>query len=304
MKVHPLQSLLGELAASAEFRGLVRELERLAPSLARVTGSTFSPVRAIGLTATAKTLYAILLRRQLRAPLLYITSSNREAEQAFDLLNGWSRLLGEPEPVLIPAHDIRPYQGLSPHADISEKRALGLAKLASGQASLAVLPVEAAASRTEPPNFYRGLVRNLRRHDEVELEELLEHLEAVGYLRHDPVEMAGQFSVRGGIVDVFSPEARRPVRLELFGDEVDSLREFDVETQRSTGVVERVALLPLTEFPLRKNLLEELSARMDGASPGIIDTFVPGEPFSGWEFLVPLVQPLSHTLLDLCPQGI
>jgi len=301
VRAHPFESLLGEVAASADFRGLVRELERRAPSLARATGSTFSPVSATGLTAPAKTLYAVLVRRQLRAPLLYITSSNREADQAFDLLNGWSRMLGEPQPVLIPAHDIRPYQGLSPHADISEKRALGLAKLASGQASLAVMPVEAAAARTEPPEFYRSLVRHLRRHDEVELGELVDHLEAAGYLRHDPVEMAGQFSVRGGIVDVFSPEARRPVRLELFGDEVDSMREFDVETQRSTGAVERVALLPLTEFPLRKNLLEELSARMDGATS---DTFVAGEPFSGWEFLVPLVQPLTHTLLDLCPQGI
>ncbi|MBI3933141.1 MAG: transcription-repair coupling factor [Acidobacteria bacterium] len=184
---------------------------------------------------------------------------------------------------------------------MSEKRALGLGKLASGQAALVVLPIEAAASRTEPPEFYRQLVRHLRRHDEVDLEELLAHLEAVGYSRHDPVEMAGQFSVRGGILDVFSPEARRPVRLELFGDEVELLREFDAETQRSTGAVERVALLPLTEFPLRKDILGELSTRMDGSTSG---TFVPGEPFAGWEFLVPLVQPLSHTLLDLCPQGI
>ena len=301
VKVHPFESLLGEAAASAEFRGVVRELERRAPSLARATGAAFAPVHATGLTAPAKTLYAALLRRQLRAPLLYITSSNREAEQAFDLLSGWARLLGEPEPVLIPAHDIRPYQGLSPHADISEKRALGLAKLASGQASIAVLPVEAAAARTEPPEFYRRLVRHLRRHDEVELAELVDHLEAVGYLRHDPVEMAGQFSVRGGIVDVFSPEARRPVRLELFGDEVESMREFDAETQRSTGAVERCALLPLTEFPLRKELLDELSARLDASAS---ETYVAGEQFPGWEFLVPLVQPLSHTLLELCPQGI
>jgi transcription-repair coupling factor (superfamily II helicase) len=301
VKTRPFESLLVEVAANGEFRRLVRDLERRAPSLARATGATFSPLHVSGLTAAAKPLFALLLRRQLRAPLLYVTSSNRESEQAFDLLSGWARLLGEPEPNLIPAHDIRPYQGLSPHADISEKRALGLARLASGQTSLSVLPVEAVAARTEPPEFYRGLVRQLRRHDEVELEELVEHLEAVGYLRHDPVEMAGQFSVRGGIVDVFSPEARRPVRLELFGDEVESLREFDVETQRSTGAVERVALLPLTEFPLRKELLEELSDRLHAATT---ETFVAGEPFPGWEFRVPLVQPLAHTLLDLSPQAI
>jgi transcription-repair coupling factor (superfamily II helicase) len=296
-----LQSILGDLSATAEFRGLVRELERRAPTLAQTTEAKLSPVHASGLTAPAKALYAVLLRRQMRAPLLYVATSNREAEQAFDLVAGWSKLLGEPEPLLIPAHDIRPYQGLSPHADISEKRALGLSRLASGQAALAVLPVEAAAGRTEPPEFYRALVRNIRRHDEVELEELVAHLEAVGYLRHDPVEMAGQYSVRGGILDVFSPEARRPVRMELFGDEVESLREFDPETQRSTGTVERVALLPLTEFPVRRNLLDELATRLDAQRA---DTFVAGESFAGWEFLVPLVQPLSHTLLELSPRVV
>ena len=301
VKVHPFESLLGELTASAEFRGLQRELERRAPSLARGAESAFSPVHATGLTRAAKTLYAMLLGRQMRTPFLYVTTTNREAEQSFDLLHGWARLLGESAPLLIPAHDIRPYQGLSPHADISEKRALGLSKLASGQAALAVLPVEAVAGRTEPPEFYRALVRNLRRHDEVQLEELLAHLETVGYMRRDPVEMAGQYSVRGGILDVFSPEARRPVRLELFGDEVESLREFDVETQRSTGAVERVALLPLTEYPLRKGILDELSERLGSGSSG---AFVSGEIFAGWEFLVPLVQPLSHTLLDLCPQAV
>ena len=297
--VHPIQGLLAEAAGGPVFRGLVRELERRAPSLN--LADALPPVHAIGLTTAAKPLFAALLRRQMRVPLLYVASSNRAAEEAFDLLSGWARLLAEPDPVLIPAHDIRPYQGLSPHADISEKRALGLSKLASGQAGLAVLPIEAAAGRIEPPEFYRGLARSIRRHDEVNLEDLLAHLAAVGYTRHDPVEMAGQFSVRGGILDVFSPEARRPVRLELFGDEVESLREFDPETQRSTGGVERVSLLPLTEFPLRPEILDQLSSRAGASSR---DTYVPGEPFPGWEFAVPLVQPLSHTLLDLVPQAI
>src|ERR1051325_9136016 len=205
--------------AGAEFRGLVRELERRAPSLASSAARGFAPVRATGLVAPARTLLAVLLHREMRSPLLFVTSSNRQAEQVFDQLQSWARLLGEADPILIPAHDIRPYQGLSPHADISEKRALGLARLCSNQASLAVTPIESLAGRTEPPEFYRALVRQIRRHDEIELQELLSHLQSVGYTRHDPVEMAGQFSVRGGIVDVFSPEARRPVRLELFGDE-------------------------------------------------------------------------------------
>ena len=272
---------------------MVRALERR-----EAAGST---VTASGLTDAAKPLYAVLLRRALGKPLFLVTRSNREAEQALDTVDTWARWLGEPAPILIPAHDIRPYQGLSPHADISEKRALGLGRLASGQAALVVLPVAAAVARLESPAFYRSLARTLRQGDDVRLEELLAHLETVGYLRHDPAEMVGQFSLRGGILDVYSPEARRPVRIELFGDEVESIREFDVNTQRSVGPLGSTLLLPLTEFPLRSDLLTELSAVRRGSESEI---FSPGEPFPGWEFLVPLVTPLSDTMLDLSQQAV
>ena len=294
---HPVKGLLLEIVAAPEFREMVRELERRAPA-ADAPGQT---VNVSGLTAPAKTLYAVLLRRALGKPLLYVARSNREADQVLDAMETWTRWLGESTPVLIPAHDIRPYQGLSPHADISEKRALGLGKLAAGQAALAVLPVAAAAGRLESPEFYRSLARPIRRNDAVALEDLLEHLETVGYLRHDPVEMVGQFSLRGGILDVYSPEARRPVRLELFGDEVESIREFDLNTQRSVGPVGSTLLLPLTEFPVRKDLLRELSARGSGSGTEI---FAPGEPFAGWEFLVPLLAPLSHTIFDLREEAV
>ena len=292
-----MKDLLLEIAGTPQFRAMVRELERRGSA----RKPPQKPVAVSGLTETAKTLYAILLQRSLGRPLFFVTRSNREAEQALDAMETWARWLGEPAPLLIPAHDIRPYQGLSPHADISEKRALGLGRLASGHASLIVTPVAAAASRLESPEFYQDLERPIRRGDAVRLEDLLEHLETVGYASHDPVEMVGQFSLRGGILDVYSPEARRPVRLELFGDEVESIREFEVSTQRSVGPVGATLLLPLTEFPLRSDYLAELSARDTGPNA---EMFSPGEPFPGWEFLVPLVTPLSHTMLDLSPQVV
>jgi transcription-repair coupling factor (superfamily II helicase) len=300
-----VKNLLLEIAESPDFREMVRALERRESAGAAVTAS--------GLTETAKPLYAALLRRALGKPLFFVTRSNREAEQAFDAVETWTRWLGEPPPTLIPAHDIRPYQGLSPHADISEKRALGLGRVASGQASLVVLPVAAMAARLEAADFYRSLARTLRGGDEVPLEELLEHLEMVGYARRDPVEMVGQFSLRGGILDVYSPEARRPIRVELFGDEVETIREFDVNTQRSVGPVGSAQLLPLTEFPLRRDLVVELSrihshpheqARVGHPREPDPGMFSPGEPFPGWEFLVPLVTPLSDTMLDLSRQAV
>ncbi|MBI1954837.1 MAG: transcription-repair coupling factor [Acidobacteria bacterium] len=266
--------------------------------MARELGAGERLVCASGLTPAAKALYAVLLRRAMgEKPLLYVTRSNREAEQALDQLGTWARLLGEPGPIFLPAHDIRPYQGLSPHADITEKRALALGKLAARQAPMVVTPVLAVATRMQAPEFYRGLARPIRQGGEIALEDLLEHLQRVGYTPQDPVEMVGQYSLRGGILDIFSPEAKRPVRLELFGDEVESLREFDPETQRSVSPLENTTLLPLTEFPLQKNILEELSVL---AAESQSNVYTPGEPFAGWEFLVPLLRPLTHTLLHLC----
>ena len=307
---HAARDLLLTLTESGEFQEMVR-------LLASAEAQTQPVVNASGLTSTARTLYAALLRGAVHKPVLYIVRSNREAEEVSDRLETWTRLLGHPPPVFIPANDIRPYQGLSPHADIGEKRALGLGKLAAGSSSggavqeekselggkapLVVAPVAAVAGLIEPPEFYRDMVRRIRRGDAVSLDELLAHLVSVGYAPHDPVEMTGQFSVRGGLVDLFSPETPRPVRLELFDDTVNSIREFDPATQRSVGAVDHAAILPLTEFPHSEELLRKLSS-LAGESES--NVFIPGEPFPGWEFLVPLLSPMKHTLLDLCPDAV
>jgi transcription-repair coupling factor (superfamily II helicase) len=91
--------------------------------------------------------------------------------------------------------------------------------------------------------------------DELPLEEVVAHLESVGYERREPVEMVGEYSVRGGILDAFSPEAAKPVRIDLFGDQVESIRRFDVESQRSVLKIDDCTLLPLTEFQKSRDLL-------------------------------------------------
>ncbi|MSO21114.1 MAG: transcription-repair coupling factor [Acidobacteria bacterium] len=301
MRKSPLIKLFQDVARSAEFRRLLAALDVSAPGF-KPTASDV-PLHATGLVAPARALLAVLMQQQMGLPLLYVTQSNRDAEQTLDIMTAWTKLLGAPAPVFIPTHDIRPYQGLSPHADISEKRAQGLGKLARGEASIVVLPIAALASRVEPPKFYQRLARTIHRREQVDLEELFAHLDSAGYTRHDPVEMPGQFSQRGGILDIFPAEARRPVRMELNGDEVESLREFDVDTQRSVGGRDHVDLPPLTEFPVLKDLLEKLAATL-GPSAFDYETYVTGEPFPGWEFLLPLVQPLHHTVGDLCLEAV
>ena len=135
--------------------------------------------------------------------------------------------------VRLPAHDVLPFENLSPHPDVQEQRAAALWKLATGAVSILIAPVEAAALKLFDRDYYAGLAVTLRRGEEVDVEVLTGHLATVGYTQMDLVEMPGQFTRRGGILDVYSPEADRPVRIEFFGDEIETIRKFDPETQRS-----------------------------------------------------------------------
>ena len=111
--------------------------------------------------------------------------------------------------------------------------------------------------------------------------------------------MVGEYSVRGGILDVFPAESNRPVRVEFFGDEIESIRRFDVETQRSVLKVNEATVLPLVEYPRSRPLFHELAAKID--FDGVAS---PGDAFPGWEFVVPMVKPRAHSLLSFVTDPI
>ena len=203
-----------------------------------------------GLQDVAKALVAAYLTHELRRPAFFVTDSNRRAEALLDTLRFFSSIFpGATGGVAtLPAFDTLPWQSQSPHPDILERRAATLFRLADGQISLVIAPVSAALWRHQDPYVYLSLARTLATDAEVPLDEFITHLGSVGYARTEMVELPGQFAVRGGIVDVFSPESPRPVRIELLGDTVESVREFDPRTQRSIAPVVRTTLLPLTEW--------------------------------------------------------
>ena len=135
--------------------------------------------------------------------------------------------------------------------------------------------------------------------DEVPLDEVIAHLESVGYERREPVEMVGEYSVRGGILDVFSPESPKPVRIDLFGDQVESIRRFDVESQRSVLKIEDCTLLPLTEYQKSRQLLLRLGELMrETGIPGR-DLPAPGDPFPGWELVAPMLRQRPSSVFSL-----
>ncbi|HJT87388.1 MAG TPA: transcription-repair coupling factor, partial [Bryobacteraceae bacterium] len=145
----------------------------------------------------------------------------------------------------------------------------------------------------------RQLALKLRVGDELPIEEVVAHLLSIGYERREPVEMMGEFSVRGGILDVFPPESPKPVRIDLFGDLVESIRRFDVESQRSVLKVEECTLLPLTEYQKSAALLTELHELVREADLPARDLPPPGEPFPGWEVLTAMARPRNSSVFSL-----
>jgi transcription-repair coupling factor (superfamily II helicase) len=266
--------------------------------------------RVSGLTSTARALYLPLFARAAGAPIVIVVADNKAADALQASLRAGCELTGAiaPNRVLkLPAHDVLPFENMSPHAEIQEARATTLWKMASGGASIVIAPVEAAAMKLFPAPFYAGLAQVLRRGEEVDVETLLAHLASVGYSPADIVEMPGQYTRRGGILDVYSPEADRPVRFEFFGDEIETIRKFDPETQRSSSPLDEALLLPLTEIPVTERLLAAVHTRLSGARTGagdheemVEEAIAAGgvSVFPGWEFFAGIAGS-TGTLLDL-----
>jgi transcription-repair coupling factor (superfamily II helicase) len=269
--------------------------------------------RVSGLTATARALYLPLFARAAQSPVVVIVADNKAADALQLTLRAACELTGaiDSDRVLrLPAHDVLPFENLSPHPDVQEQRASVLWKIATGAASIVIVPVEAASMRVFPSDYYAQLGRVLRREEEIDMDELTTHLASVGYSPMDIVEMPGQFTRRGGIFDVYSPEADRPVRMELFGDEIESIRKFEPDSQRSSGAIDEAWLLPLTETPVSEDLLGAVHQRLSGSrldagdDPELLSRALAAggvSVFPGWEFFCP-VAGADRTLFDLFPR--
>ncbi len=268
--------------------------------------------RVSGLTSTARALYLPLMARAAKQPVIAVVADNKAAESLETMLKAGCELTGAIDPtrvVRLPAHDVLPFENLSPHPDVQEQRATALWKLATNAVDILIAPVEAAALRLFDREYYAGLAVSVRRGEEIDLEVLTAHLAGVGYTHMDLVEMPGQFTRRGGILDVYSPESDRPVRIEFFGDEIETIRKFDPETQRSQSGLDEVELLPLTETPVTEHLLAAVNARLSRQRIETEDEELAAEAaaaggvsvFPGWEFFA-AVAGAEKSLLSLIPR--
>jgi transcription-repair coupling factor (superfamily II helicase) len=221
--------------------------------------------RLDGLTEPARAIVAAQSAAAMRRPAIVIVDSGVRAEAMLEPLRYFLRAAGNEsaQAVLLPSLDALPWGELPPHPEILETRAMALWRFVTGQAQVLLAPVSAAMLRYHTAESYAALAFMVERHADVPLEDLVRHLDSTGYARAEMVEAPGQFAFRGGIVDVFPPEAVRPVRVELLGDTVESIREFDPATQRSVNPVTRVALPPLLESARLQRSAEDGFAQRD-----------------------------------------
>ena len=209
--------------------------------------------------------------------------------------------------VSLPSFETDPYSGVSPHAETQERRAMTLWRLVREEPAFLIVSAKALVTRTILPDVISSLGAVLKREEDFSPNELIERLVSAGYVREDPLNNFGQFSVRGGILDVWSPDMGNPVRIEFFGDTVDSIREFDPETQLSTLQLNEIAIAPMREFAVspqdmkdwaffaRERFSDERFARNLKDRTDFADE---GETFSGWEFLLPLSKARNATVFN------
>ncbi len=231
-----LQGLLPLLEERPEFRRLVEQLRH---------GE--APPELRGVSEAGKSYLLAGLGAALGHPLLVVVQDEARAREVAEVIR---LLLGRPEQVLFfPDRDALPYERMMENAETMQLRMGALARLAhdGGKPVIIVTSVRALTQPVIPPEELRGMLLELRVGEEMDLELLLEQCYHLGYEPVAEVEEPGQMTHRGGIVDLFPPTLVRPVRIEFFGDEIESIRTFDPETQRSLNPIERVLLAPSRE---------------------------------------------------------
>ncbi|WP_373741498.1 transcription-repair coupling factor, partial [Neisseria sp.] len=218
----------------------------------------------------------------------------QDTEQALRLQTAWQFFRPQDNAVFLPDWETLPYERFSPHQDLVSERLSALWQVKSGQADVLVLPVATAMQKLAPPAFLLGRTFWLKTGQTLDAEALRGNLVDAGYSHVSNVVAAGEFAVRGGILDIFPMGTELPYRLDLFGDEIDSIKTFDPDTQRTIAPVSEIRLLPAHEFPtdddaqkiFRARFREEIESDPNAAA--VYKAVSNGHFGAGVEYYLPL----------------
>ena len=295
-----LQGLLALLTERPEFRLLVEQLKK-GEGLPALTG----------ITESARPYVISALASALKQPLLVVVEDERQASQLAESLKAFVQL---PNDVFyLPDRDALPYERLISDAATTQQRMQALIALTERERNLIVAcSARVLTQQIIPPQELSAALFTLQPGQEIDLSLMLEHLYNLGYEPVAEVEEPGQFSHRGGIVDLFPPTLPRPVRVEFFGDEIESLRTFDQETQRSLNPIASCVVGPAREaLPLRgpeaaKELeqlhIEMLHRECEERWKGDLEELRQGRSFDDIAFYLPYLHSPA-TVLDYLPRS-
>lgn len=196
------------------------------------------------------------------------------------------------------------YDRFSPHEELISTRLRTLYALTQNEVDVLIVPVTTALYRTAPAEFLAAYTFDFKQGDQLQAELLREQMQKANYTHVNQVNTAGEFSIRGGIIDIFPMGSALPYRIDLFDDEIESIRAFDIDTQRSIYPVAEVQLLPGREFPFDETARTEFRARFREHFEGDPSRALPykevgdGISFAGIEYYLPLFFEHTATIFD------
>ncbi len=237
-------------------------------------------------------------------PLFVITASAQDAERLREEIS-WA------EPALrthrLPDWETLPYDQLSPHPDLVSERLATLYQFAHGGCDIGIVPMSTALQRLSPPAYLAARSFLLKQRDRLDIAALRHQLAVAGYGAVQQVMAPGEFCVRGGVVDLFPTGSAVPYRIDLLGEEVETIKTFDVDTQRSIYPVTEIRLLPAREFPMdevgRSTFRAAFRERFEGdpSKSRVYKDVSNGIAPAGVECYLPLFFEATATLFDYLP---
>ncbi|MFW5775223.1 MAG: transcription-repair coupling factor [Chitinivibrionales bacterium] len=244
MTIHPFK----EIWDSKSFPGIDKYLENR-PDCALFTG----------LAGSSDAFIVASLFESTDQPLLVLTANSKRADV---LVNECAALLGDDAVSSFPSRDAIPYNMKSPFGPTVEARFQSLKKLMAREKQVYIAPISTLLQRVVQPRTFFNRTVNLRVGDEISQETLATWLQEIGFRRETTVQDLGTFAIRGGIFDVYPFISEMPLRIEFWGDYIESIRMFDVFTQKSKDSVEETSIVPMNEFVFSREDIETALERM------------------------------------------
>ncbi|MFW5787667.1 MAG: transcription-repair coupling factor, partial [Halanaerobiales bacterium] len=216
--------------------------------------NTGKKVRVNGLTNCKMSFFCGNIYNKINNHIVFITYDNFRTDLLYEDL---IRIIPEENVLIFPSLEVLPHEQIMPDYSVVRERLQVLTELAySGRKKVIITPASALMRKLIPPDIFKKYTRYFETGKEYNYKKIIKYLYILGYKRADMVEEVGDFSVRGGIIDVFPLTDDYPYRLEFFGDELESIRSFAPDTQRSITEFDSLIIPPAREFIFLKNSIE------------------------------------------------